>query len=88
MFSRLKALFSFAPIQSQSDPSRQFVLKVGALDVGVGAVLSQQDPANQKLHPCTFYSRCLKLTKVNYDVEKESCLCWSLHLIPKPENDA
>lgn len=68
MFSSLKALFSFAPIQSQSDPSRQFVLKVGALDVG--AVLSQQDPANQKLHPCGFYSRCLKLTKVNYDVGK------------------
>lgn len=46
MFSHLKALFSFAPIQPQSDPSRQFLLEVGALDVGVGAVLSQQDLGN------------------------------------------
>lgn len=37
-------------------------------DIGVGAVLSQRDAVDHKLHPCAFFSRRLSPAEVNYDV--------------------
>jgi len=59
-FSKLKSLFTSAPILKHPDPSLQF-LEVDASDTGVGAVLSQPDPSSQKQHPCAFFSRRLSL---------------------------
>ncbi|KAJ8014922.1 hypothetical protein DPEC_G00020800 [Dallia pectoralis] len=41
-FRDLRGRFTSAPILTQPDPSRQFVVEVDASDVGVGAVLSQR----------------------------------------------
>uniref|UniRef100_A0AAQ4PZ65 Reverse transcriptase/retrotransposon-derived protein RNase H-like domain-containing protein n=1 Tax=Gasterosteus aculeatus aculeatus TaxID=481459 RepID=A0AAQ4PZ65_GASAC len=67
-FSKLKSLFTSAPILKHPYPSLQFVVEVDASDTGVGAVLSQRDPLTQKLHPCAFFSRRLSPAERNYDV--------------------
>lgn len=54
-FTRLKVLFTSAPILTILDPSRRFNVKVEASDVGVGAVLSQRSSVDNKLHPCAFF---------------------------------
>lgn len=51
-FNNLKTLFSSAPLLIHSDPELQFIMEVNTSDSGVGAVLSQHSPSDQKLHPC------------------------------------
>ncbi|KAJ7997162.1 hypothetical protein DPEC_G00226090 [Dallia pectoralis] len=60
--------FSSAPILCQPDPSRQVVVEVGALDVGIGALILQRKMETLKLHPCAFLSRRLSPAEGNYDV--------------------
>lgn len=67
-FNCLKAMFTSAPILSHPDPNRQFVVEVDASDVGVEAVLSQQDPAGQKLQPCAFFRQQLSPAEGHYNV--------------------
>lgn len=55
-FSRLKLLFTTAPVLRHRDPSLQFVVEVNAFDSGARAVLSQRNPVTQRLHPCAFFS--------------------------------
>lgn len=43
----------------QSDTCQQFSVKVDASDTGVGVFYSQRSVADQKLHPCAFFSRRL-----------------------------
>lgn len=54
------------------DPTHQFVVEVGASDVGVGAVLSQRSV--QELHPCTFMSHRLNSAERNYNVGNRELL--------------
>ena len=61
-FSRLKGLFSSAPILIQPDTSRQFIVVVDASDTGVGAVLSQCSPAEEKINPCAFFYHLMSAT--------------------------
>lgn len=56
------------------EPSRQFVVEVDALEMGVGAVLLQRDVSDQKLHPSAFFSRRLSLAEANYDVGNRELL--------------
>lgn len=56
-FQALKAHFMSTPIVQVPEHTRQFDVEVDALDVGVGAVLSQRSSTDQKLHPCVFFSR-------------------------------
>ncbi|KAI4805924.1 hypothetical protein KUCAC02_010517 [Chaenocephalus aceratus] len=79
-FVKLKCLFSTAPVLSHSDPGVQFVVEVDASDSGVGAVLSQRSPADQKLHPCAFFSRRLTPAERNYDVGNRELLAVVLAL--------
>lgn len=67
-FSKLKALLTSASIHP--DPSRPFVVKVDALDVGG---LSQRNVSDQKLHPCVIFSR-LSPTETNYDMGNRELL--------------
>ncbi len=71
-FLDLKKRFTSAPILINPDSSRQFVVEVDASDVGVGAVLSQRSPEDNKLHPCAFLSHRLSPTERNYDAGN----CW------------
>ncbi|KAI2654685.1 Transposon Tf2-9 polyprotein [Labeo rohita] len=63
-------------ILSQSNP---FVVEVDASDVGVGAVLSQRGP-DEKLHPCSFFSRKFNPTQQRYGVGDRELLAikWAL----------
>ncbi|KAL1022165.1 hypothetical protein UPYG_G00022990, partial [Umbra pygmaea] len=73
-FRDLKERFTSAPILTQPDPARQFVVEVDASDVGVGAVLSQRSSEDGKLHPCAFLSRRLSPAETNYDVGNRELL--------------
>lgn len=76
-FTRLKVLFTSAPVLSHPDPSRQFVVEVDALDTGVEAVLSQQSAADENPLPCTC-SHCLTPAERNYDVGNRELLVLAL----------
>ena len=79
-FQKLKGFFVSAPVLIQPDPELQFVVEVDASDTGVGAVLSQRSLADQKLHPCAFFSRRLTPPERNYDVGNRELLAVKLAL--------
>ncbi|KAL0192325.1 hypothetical protein M9458_010621, partial [Cirrhinus mrigala] len=79
-FDELKHRFTSAPILVTPDPSRQFVVEVDASEVGVGAVLSQVSPLDNKLHPCAFFSHRLSPTERNYDIGDRELLAVRLAL--------
>ena len=67
-FSRLKELFTDAPVLAHPDPSLAFIVEVDASEAGVGAMLSQRLGTPPKLRPCAFFSRKLSPAERNYDV--------------------
>lgn len=79
-FCKLKKAFTSAPILVTPDPQLQFVVEVDASDVGVGAVLSQRSPSDDKLHPCAFFSHRLSPTERNYDVGNRELLAVKMAL--------
>lgn len=62
------------------DPTHQFILEADASDTGVGAVLSQRSPSNNKVHPCAFLSCRLSQAEKNYDVGNRELLAVKLAL--------
>lgn len=68
VFTRRKEVFTSAPVLSHPGPSRQFIVEADVSDTVVGAGLSQQDPVDQKLHPCAFFSQRLSPAERNNDV--------------------
>lgn len=79
-FRDLKRRFTSAPILTQVDTDLQFIVEVDASDTGVGAVLSQRSPADQKLHPCAFFSCKLSPAERNYDIGNRELLAVKLAL--------
>ncbi|XP_034021083.1 probable JmjC domain-containing histone demethylation protein 2C [Thalassophryne amazonica] len=67
-FRVLKDRFTTAPVLLLPDPVRQFVVEVDASNVSVGAVLSQRNPTDNRLHPCAFLSKKLTPTERNYGI--------------------
>ncbi len=55
VFLDLKDCFTSAPILIQPEPTRQFVVEVDTLDIGVGAVLSQRSSEDGKLPILSHY---------------------------------
>ena len=49
-------------------------MEVDALDVGVGAVLSQFSADDTKLHPCAYLSCKLSPSERNYDIGNRKLL--------------
>uniref|UniRef100_A0A8C6LLQ0 Gypsy retrotransposon integrase-like protein 1 n=1 Tax=Nothobranchius furzeri TaxID=105023 RepID=A0A8C6LLQ0_NOTFU len=78
-FHTLVHRFTTAPILVHPDPTRPFVVEVGASEVGAGAVLSQSGP-DSKLHPCVYFSRKFSPTQSNYGVGDRELLAikWAL----------
>ncbi|KAI5086632.1 hypothetical protein C0J45_23314, partial [Silurus meridionalis] len=77
-FLKLKRRFTEVPILIFPDPARQFVVEVDASGVGVGAVLSQVCPEDDRLHPCAFFSRRLSSSECNYLVGERELLAVKL----------
>uniref|UniRef100_A0A673CBI9 Gypsy retrotransposon integrase-like protein 1 n=1 Tax=Sphaeramia orbicularis TaxID=375764 RepID=A0A673CBI9_9TELE len=73
-FNHLKRAFSSAPILSVPDPALQFVVEVDASDLGVGAVISQRSPTDNRPHPCAFLSKRLSPAERNYDIGNRELL--------------
>ncbi|KAI3357961.1 hypothetical protein L3Q82_002953 [Scortum barcoo] len=73
-FNKLKQKFTTAPILTVPDPALQFVVEVDASNEGIGAVLSQRLPADNRIHPCAFLSRKLSAAERNYDVGNKELL--------------
>ena len=73
-FIELKNRFVSAPVLVHPDPELQFVVEVDASDTGLGGVLSQRSPTDNKLHPCAFFSRKLDPAERNYDVGNKELL--------------
>ncbi|KAL0155372.1 hypothetical protein M9458_049635, partial [Cirrhinus mrigala] len=78
-FKKLCLLFTTAPVLIHPNPTKPFVVEVDASDVGVGAVLSQCGP-DEKLHPCSFFSRKFNPTQQRYGVGDRELLAikWAL----------
>ena len=79
-FQDLKRRFTSAPILTQPDPNRQFIVEVDASDVGVGAILSQRSAKDGKVHPYAFFSHRLTPSEHNYDVGNRELLAVKLAL--------
>ncbi len=79
-FENLKSRFVSAPILTTPDPSRQFIVEVDASEVGVGAILSQRSPSDERIHPCTFFSHRLTPPEWNYDIGNRELLAVKLAL--------
>lgn len=56
------------------------MVEVDALEVGVGALLSQRHGSPSKLYPCAFFSRVLSPAERNYDVGNRELLAVKLAL--------
>uniref|UniRef100_A0A7N8YQF8 Gypsy retrotransposon integrase-like protein 1 n=1 Tax=Mastacembelus armatus TaxID=205130 RepID=A0A7N8YQF8_9TELE len=79
-FDRLKELFTTAPILKFPNVDLPFLVEVDASDTGVGAVISQKDPADSLVHPCAFFSKKLSPHERNYDVGNKELLAVKLAL--------
>ncbi len=79
-FDALKSRFVSAPVLLVPDPEFQFIVEIDALDVGVGAVLSQRSLHDGNVHPCTFFTRRLSPAAPNYDIGKRELLVERLAL--------
>ncbi|KAL0163498.1 hypothetical protein M9458_039251 [Cirrhinus mrigala] len=74
-----EAIQAFRTLCHQFTSASPFVVEVDASDVGVGAVLSQRGP-DEKLHPCSFFSRKFNPTQQRYGVGDRELLAikWAL----------
>uniref|UniRef100_A0A3Q3ALY7 Gypsy retrotransposon integrase-like protein 1 n=1 Tax=Kryptolebias marmoratus TaxID=37003 RepID=A0A3Q3ALY7_KRYMA len=79
-FGELKNRFVSAPILRHPNPKLQYILEVDASDSGVGAILSQRSPEDNKVHPCAYFSRRLTPAEKNYDVGNRELLAIKLAL--------
>ena len=71
-FDRVKAVLSNSPVLITPDFQKQFKLSVDASDIGVGAVLSQDDESGIE-HPIAYFSKKLNKHQRNYStIEKET----------------
>ncbi len=75
-FDRLKELISSAPILLHLDPQLHFIVEGDTSEVGVGGVLSQRSILDNKVNPCSFFSRSLSSAERSNRVKltlEESC---------------
>uniref|UniRef100_A0A8C5LZY7 Gypsy retrotransposon integrase-like protein 1 n=1 Tax=Leptobrachium leishanense TaxID=445787 RepID=A0A8C5LZY7_9ANUR len=67
-FQTLQSQFTSAPILRLPNPSLPYFLEVDASNKATGAVLSQRDDVDQRLHPIAYFSKRLTPAECNYEV--------------------
>ena len=72
-FDRLKAILKSAPFLLAPDFDKYFKLAVDASDVGIGAVLLQEDN-NGIDHPVCYFSKKFNKHQKNYSTIEKECL--------------
>ena len=67
------------PVLKAADPTKSYILHTDASDLGLGAVLMQDDDDGH-LHPIAFASKLLNPAQRNYTVTDRECLAmvWAL----------
>ena len=68
-FHKLKKAVMSAPVLAYPDPNKQYLLKMDASKLGLGAVLSQKQ-SDGRYYPVVFGNRALHGSKVNYHSTK------------------
>ena len=78
-FHQLKKAVMSAPVLAYPDPNSEYLLKMDALRLGLGAMLSQKQ-SDGKYHPVAFGSRALHGVEANYHSTKLEFLAmkWSI----------
>ena len=61
-FHKLKKAVMSAPVLANSDPNKEYLLKMDALKLGMGAVLSQKQ-SDGRYDPVAFGSRALHVQR-------------------------
>lgn len=72
-WAQLKALLTKAPVLAYPQFGKEFLLEKDASGVGLGAILSQQQP-DGTVHPITFASRTLQPHERNYGISELEAL--------------
>ena len=67
-FNKLKVSFTEAPILKHCHPKKPLMIETDASDLAKGAVLSQYEDSDKKLHPVAFYSKKFSPAELNYDI--------------------
>ena len=73
-FDTLKGQITSAPILILPDNSRPYHVEADSSDFAAGAVLSQQNPEDNKWHPIAFLSKSLSPVKQNYEIHDKEML--------------
>ena len=78
-FTELRDCMIKQPVLAIADPNKPYVMETDASDVGLGAILMQEDE-NKQLHPIAFASRSLNSAERNYSPTDREALAivWSL----------
>ena len=78
-FHKLKKAVMSAPVLAYPDPSKEYLLKMDASKLGLGAVLFQKQ-SDGRYHPVAFRRRALHGVEVNYHSTKLKFLVlkWSI----------
>ena len=78
-FNKLKAILGNTPVLLAPDFNKSFKLAVDASDIGIGAVLLQEED-NCINHPVCYFSKKLNKHQHNYSTIETECLVLNLAL--------
>ena len=73
-FDTLRDRIMSTLILALPDNSRPYHVKADSLYFATGAVLSQQNPEDEKWHPVAFLSKSLSLVERNYEIHDKEML--------------
>lgn len=78
--TEVQRIFTSAPLLTNPDLNKPFMVEVDASTSGAGAVLSQYQGNAPRLHACAFFSRKITPAEQNYDIGNRELLAIKLAL--------